>query len=49
MRARRTYREYFLTASCKQYRLVADMAEQHGAVGELREGEALGKIGLARL
>ena len=49
MRAGGADREHLLAASRQQHRLVADMTEQHGAIGELRECEALGEIGPARL
>jgi hypothetical protein len=49
MRAGGADREHLLAASCQQHRLIADMAEQHGAVGEFREGETVGEIGPAQL
>jgi hypothetical protein len=49
MRAVRAEREDLRAASRQQDGLVADLAEQHGAIGELRESDALGEIGSLRL
>ena len=41
--------EHLVAAARQQHLLVADMAEQHGAVGEVGEGNTLAQIGPAGL
>jgi len=45
MRAKGTNREQFLAATGKDYRFVADVPEQHGAISEGCKFDALPEIG----
>ena len=44
MRAEGTDREQFVAATGKEYRLVADVPEQHGAIRDCRKFDALNEI-----
>jgi hypothetical protein len=44
MRAGSANREHLLTASRQQHRVIADMAQQHGVLGELSEADTLSEI-----